>query len=260
MLEVIDKGSATEADPIPLLFVHGAWHGAWCWDEGFLDFFIDKGFRVLAFSLRGHGHSPAPRPLRFISMADYLQDVATVAADLPTPPVLIGHSMGGYIVQKYLETKHAPAGVLLASVPSRGGGPLVLRWTKLHPWTMTLASFTGRSLPIVGSSTTRVREKFYSPQTPESDVRRYAALVQEESRRTTLALVRRPRPKRVRTPMLVLGASDDGCFTVKEAHATARAYGTEAEIFPGMGHNMMLEPRWRAVAGKIEGWLTSRGL
>jgi pimeloyl-ACP methyl ester carboxylesterase len=60
--------------------------------------------------------------------------------------------------------------------------------------------------------------------------------------------------------MLVLGATDDGCFTVKEAHATARAYGTEAEIFSGMGHNMMLEPGWQAVAERIVGWLTDRGL
>ncbi|PRC62971.1 alpha/beta hydrolase, partial [Mycobacterium sp. ITM-2017-0098] len=36
MLEVIDKGSASAAHPAPLLFVHGAWHAAWCWDEHFL--------------------------------------------------------------------------------------------------------------------------------------------------------------------------------------------------------------------------------
>ena len=36
MLEVIDKGSCSEAHPVPLLFVHGSWHGAWCWDEHFL--------------------------------------------------------------------------------------------------------------------------------------------------------------------------------------------------------------------------------
>jgi pimeloyl-ACP methyl ester carboxylesterase len=260
VLEVIDKGSTTEAHPVPLLFVHGAWHAASCWDEGFLDFFVDKGFRALAFSLRGHGGSSAPGPLRFISMTDYLQDVATVAADLPTPPVLIGHSMGGYIVQKYLETKHAPAGVLLASVPSRGSGLLFLRWTKLHPWQMTRATFTGRSLPIVGSSTTRVREKFYSPQTPETDICRYAALLQEESQRAILGCLRMTRPKRVQTPMLVLAASYDGCFTVREARATARAYGTEAEIFPDIGHNMMVEPGWQAVGERIDGWLTGRGL
>jgi pimeloyl-ACP methyl ester carboxylesterase len=131
MLEVIDKGSPTESHPAPLLLVHGAWHAAWCWDDGFLEFFANKGFRVLAISLRGHGGSSTPRRLRFISCADYLQDVAAVAADLPTPPVLVGHSMGGYIVQKYLETNHAPAGVLLASVPQKSAVRLILRWMKL---------------------------------------------------------------------------------------------------------------------------------
>ncbi len=56
MLEVIDKGSGN-AGP-PLLFIHGAWHGAWCWDEHFLDFFANNGFHAVALSLRGHGNSP----------------------------------------------------------------------------------------------------------------------------------------------------------------------------------------------------------
>ena len=46
--------------------------------------------------------------------------------------------------------------------------------------------------------------------------------------------------------MLVLGAADDGMVTNAEVRATARAYRTEAEFFPGMGHNMMQEPAWPA--------------
>jgi pimeloyl-ACP methyl ester carboxylesterase len=65
MLELLDKASATESHPVPLLFVHGAWHAAWCWDERFLDFFADRGYRALAMSLRGHGKSPAPKPMQF---------------------------------------------------------------------------------------------------------------------------------------------------------------------------------------------------
>lgn len=57
MLEVIDKGASSESHPTPLLFVHGAAHGAWCRDEYFLDFFADRGYRALAVSLRGHGAS-----------------------------------------------------------------------------------------------------------------------------------------------------------------------------------------------------------
>src|ERR1700756_1113249 len=114
MLEVIDKGSATESHPVPLLFVHGAWHAAWCWDEHFLDFFADSGFRAVALSLRNHGDSQRRKP-RTCSMVDYVNDVDSVAATLPTKPVVIGHSMGGLVVQKYLEKHSAPAGVLLAS-------------------------------------------------------------------------------------------------------------------------------------------------
>jgi hypothetical protein len=33
MLEVIDRGTCSESHPVPLLFVHGAWHAAWCWEH-----------------------------------------------------------------------------------------------------------------------------------------------------------------------------------------------------------------------------------
>ena len=96
MLEVIDKGSISDAHPVPLLFVHGAWHAAWCWDEHFLSFFADKGYRAVALNLRGHGNSPSDKPLRACSVADFVEDIASVADGLPTPPVIIGHSMGGH--------------------------------------------------------------------------------------------------------------------------------------------------------------------
>ena len=46
----------------------------------------------------------------------------------------------------------------------------------------------------------------------------------------------------------------------KEVLATARAYRTEAEFFPDMGHNMMLEPGWAAVAERIHTWLGTHRL
>src|SRR5262245_36364543 len=102
MLEVIEKGACSESRPAPLLFVHGAWHAAWCWDEYFLGFFADKGYRAVALSLRNHGNSSKIKP-RLCSIADYVNDVASVASSMPAPPVIIGHSMGGWVVQKYLE-------------------------------------------------------------------------------------------------------------------------------------------------------------
>lgn len=258
-LEVIDKGSTSAAHPVPLLFVHGAWHAAWCWDEHFLDFFADKGYRAVAPSLQGHGGSAATKSLRALSMADYVGDVASVADTLPTPPVVIGHSMGGFVVQKFLESRDIPAGVLMASAPPRGYLGSGIRWLRRHPWHFLKLSASGRSLAYV-STPELARERFFSPHTPDDLVASYAARLQEESARSGVdGLIALPRPKRVRAPLLVLGAGQDGAVTAAEVRATARAYGTEPEFFPDLGHNMMLEPGWRAVAERIHSWLGDRG-
>jgi len=64
-----------------------------------------------------------------------------------------------------------------------------------------------------------------------------------------------PRTSRVKTPILVTGAADDRLVSREEIEATARAYRTQAEIFPGMAHDMMLEAGWQAVADRILAWL-----
>jgi pimeloyl-ACP methyl ester carboxylesterase len=261
VLEVIEKGSVSDAHPVPLLFVHGAWHAAWCWDENFLSCFADKGYRAVALSFRGHGESPSDKPLRVCSVADYIDDVRSVAERLPSPPVIIGHSMGGLIVQKYLERYDAPAGVLMTSIPPRGNLGNALRWIRQSPSDFAKMTITGKALPYI-TPPQLARERFFSPHTPEADVRRYAARLQEDSSRIGIdcLLLRLPRPKRVTAPILVLGADEDGAHTRKEILATARAYGTEAEFFPDMGHNMMLEPGWAAVAERIDSWLGTRAL
>jgi pimeloyl-ACP methyl ester carboxylesterase len=261
VLEVIEKGSTSEAHPVPLLFVHGAWHAAWCWDENFLSYFADKGYRAVALSFRGHGESPTDKPLWSCSVADYVADVHSVAEQMPGPPVIIGHSMGGLIAQKYLERYDAPAGVLMTSIPPRGNFGNALRWFGQRPSDFVKMTVTGKALPYI-SDPELARERFFSPNTPEADVRKYAARLQEDSSRIGLdgLLLRLPRPKRVSAPILVLGAEKDGAHTCKEIRATARAYGTQAEFFPDMGHNMMLEPGWVAVAERIDSWLGARGL
>ena len=104
MLEVIDKGHSSAAHPVPLLFVHGGWHGAWCWDDQFLGFFAENGFRAVAVSLRTHGKSVTSQRLRTCSIADYVDDAKAAADQLDGQPVIVGHSMGGFVVQKFLES------------------------------------------------------------------------------------------------------------------------------------------------------------
>ncbi|MGH3676329.1 MAG: alpha/beta hydrolase [Mycobacterium sp.] len=262
MLEIIDKGHCSAAHPVPLLFVHGPWHGAWCWDEHFLDFFADNGFRAVAVSLRAHGKSATSQRLRTCSIADYVDDVKTAADQLGSEPVVVGHSMGGFVVQKYLEAHHAPAGVLMTSAPPQGTVRASLRLMARHPWAGLIKPNTyGNSLDVV--NTPRLaRGHLFCAQTPGHVVADCIARLQPESGRAMFDMMYRdlPQPERISTPLLVLGAVDDGAFTKDEVSATARAYGTDAEFFPDMGHNMMLEPGWAAVAERIVQWLGHRGL
>ncbi len=79
-LEMISKYPVGNQCPTPLLFIHGALHGAWCWDRHFLDYFAQHGFAAHAVNLRGHGNSEGREKLRWTRIADYVEDVANDVA------------------------------------------------------------------------------------------------------------------------------------------------------------------------------------
>jgi pimeloyl-ACP methyl ester carboxylesterase len=261
MLEIIDKGHCTHTHPVPVLFVHGGCHGAWCWDEHFLDFFAGHGFRALAVSFRGHGGSALDKPLENCGIADYVEDVQTAVDGLGCEPVFVGHSLGGFVLQKYLEIRHAPAAVLMASAPPRGILRTSLRIWRRHPWVSMHANIFGDSHGLFNTPKL-ARDHLFSASTPDDVVIACAQRVQPDSLRATFIdqLFRLPDPARVTTPMLVLGGESDGIITVATVRDTARAYRTDAVFFPDMGHNMMVEPAWRDVAEYICGWLEARDL
>ena len=99
-LEIITHKPKTDSGLTPLLFVHGGCHGAWCW-ENFLPYFAMHGYEAHAVSLRGHGASAGRERIRSIRVPEYVADVERAAGLLSSPPVLIGHSLGGYVVQQY---------------------------------------------------------------------------------------------------------------------------------------------------------------
>jgi len=261
-LEVVTHEPQTAARSTPLLFVHGAWHGAWCWTEYFLPYFAEQGYRSHAIDLRGHGKSEGANRLRWTGITHYVSDVGQAIDQLEEPPVLIGHSMGGLVVQKYLESdSKIPAAVLLASVPPAGAMRTTLNIAMRHPAAFLKANATLKLYPIVGTPEL-TREAFFSSQMHEETVRTYYHRMQNESYRAFLdmMLLKLPRPGRVKTPMLVLGAANDTIFSQKEIKASAQAYRTQAEIFDDMAHDMMLESGWQTVADRILSWLEERGL
>ena len=260
-LEVIVKEPISQAHSTPVLFVHGYWHAAWCWSEHFLPYFAQHGYTSYAFSLRGHGASEGRNRLRWTSVADYVADMTQIVSQMSNPPALVGHSLGGLIVQKYLESSQAPSAVLMASVPPQG----VLRWTFRylihHPLALLKSILTLSPIHVINTPKLS-QEAFFSEDIPEEKLKAYFAQIQDDSYRTYLDMLglNLPRTKKIETPILVLGAARDNVFTKSEVEATALAYNTEVEIFPDMAHDMMLESGWQAVADRILGWFKKMGL
>ncbi len=233
-----------------ILLVHGAWHGPWCWDE-FAEHLARRGHEVRAVGLRGHDRAQGRIRHR---LRHYVEDVVLAAAAFSAPPLLVGHSLGGLVVQKYLERNPAPGAVLMASIPAGGTLAAVARLTARHPREMRDTNLRRSLRPFIATPAL-VRELFFNPGTPDDIVDSCWARLQDESYLAFLeTMFRLPRPRRVRVPVLVLGAELDGFFTDGEIRRTARAYRAEAEIFPGIGHDMMLDDGWRDVADRVARW------
>jgi 3-oxoadipate enol-lactonase len=104
----------------PLVFLHGIGGAARAW-RGQLEFFRDR-YRAIAWDMPGYGGS-APLPtVSIAALADALQDfLEQVDA---TKPILVGHSIGGMIVQQLLaKNPRIAAAVVLAQTSPAFGKP-----------------------------------------------------------------------------------------------------------------------------------------
>jgi pimeloyl-ACP methyl ester carboxylesterase len=120
---------------------------------------------------------------------------------------------------------------------------------------MLQATLSLRLRPFIASPAL-VRELFFTPDTPTELVDDTGARLQDESYLAFLdTLVVWARPRRVRVPVLILGADRDRFLTLGEVRRIAAVYRTKAEVMTGMGHDMMLDQGWPEVADRIDTWV-----
>lgn len=264
-LEILTAAAtAPRANRPPLLFIHGAYTAAWCWAEHFLPFFAAAGYDCHAPSLSGHAGSRQREYLDSYSIDDYVNDVAETVAGLAQPPVLIGHSMGGFVVQKYLEQNPAAAAVLMCSVPPQGLAASAFGMLFSRPnLFVDLNRLMTDGQVAIGS----LQEALFAQPVDLADMARYLKMAQPESHRAIwdMMLFNLPRSShllanlpRGRDDLLIIGAEQDMIIPPSLVQMTARSYGNEASLYAGMGHGLMLERDWQVVAQDILDWLGQR--
>jgi pimeloyl-ACP methyl ester carboxylesterase len=112
--------------PKSIVFLTGAFLGNNCWDEWKL-YFESKGYKCIAPAwpykeaspedLRNRHPDAAIASTRLTALIKYFVSIVNT---LPEKPVLIGHSLGGLVVQLLLQHKLGMAGVAIHSFPPKG--------------------------------------------------------------------------------------------------------------------------------------------
>ena len=236
-----------EVDPI--IFIHGGCHGSWAF-HNYLSFFAESGWESHALNWFNHNGSQSLSPERFKvrGIEDIKEEIALVVSTLRVPPILVAHSMGGMAAQKFAEENDLRALVLLAPVVSIEAGvdSIDLAIDEDQVWPVPPFD-VARRLFFDGLDNGQA-EHFYSLLCPESP-----RCVYEATRFTVSVNYRN-----INCPILALGAEHDLLVPSGYVRVLAELSGADFRLVPGRGHNLLLEPNWRATAGTIRDWLTEK--
>jgi pimeloyl-ACP methyl ester carboxylesterase len=229
----------------PILFVPGFGQGAWVFEEHWLEHTAQRGYPAYAMSLRGHGTSgTAGKP----SLRAYAHDAVQVATGLPRQAVLVGHGAGALVVAHALARYPARAAVLIA--PVFGGWRTLGTALARNPFGTVPGAFGGRI---------RLRRgQLFGPNLHAAAARSYASRMRGTSAfvQWQLLFAKEPEAPVGDPPVLVAGSPDDKIVSAKALARVATAYGGAPLLFPGMGHEMMLDAGWAEPIDAIIDWLS----
>jgi alpha-beta hydrolase superfamily lysophospholipase len=257
-LEVLREDSGVSSR-YQLLFVHGSCSQAAMW-RPMMGWFAQHGIPSAAVSLRGHGGSGGS--LEGATINDYVDDVLSACRTLADCPiVIVGHSMGGFVVQHLLSRMERPAFdsvVLLAPGPSRTMRTEGLRMALRRPLNFARATVSRDIRHIYGGD--GLREFLLHPTISAETEAAVRSAISPESW-TALQEMNGLAPDWTanrRSPrMLVLSGSLDRMVRPKASRATARDWGADFREVAGLSHMLAVEPGWADVAEVMMDWIAA---
>ncbi|HEX7435036.1 MAG TPA: alpha/beta hydrolase [Anaerolineaceae bacterium] len=252
-----------------VVFIHGMYMTPLCW-EHWVDYFQSRGYTCLTPAWPGRDqpvetlrkNHPDPQ-LGQLTLSAVLQSMTQTIQALDEKPVLIGHSMGGLIVQLLLQRDLAAAGVVIDSAPPQG--VFSISWSFLKSNFPHINPMAAQDQPIA-MSFERFQYAFANTLSAKEQRAAYDTYVVPESRRVpaeSLTSVAHVDFKRAHAPLLIIAGSADHIIPASLNRTNyARYRGTDSvtdfKEFPGRTHFIIGQGQWEEVASYIQSWITLR--
>ncbi len=253
----------------PVVFIHGMYMNPLCW-EGWVGYFQGKGFQCLAPAWPGRDkpvdvlRKSHPDPeLAKLTLRAVLEHLTGMIQKLGQKPVLIGHSMGGLVVQLLLQRDLAAAGVAIDSAPPLG--VLTPSWPFLKSNWPHINPFASKSQPI-WMTFERFQYTFVNTLPLEEQKAAYETYVVPESRRvpaeslTGMAAIDFGKPH---PPLLMVAGSADHLIPPSLNKTNYNRYHrstsvTDFKEFPGRTHFIVGQKGWEEVAEYVSTWISEK--
>lgn len=248
--EVIRVEPEGGSDRPPILLVHGAGTGAWCWEETWMPELARRGWSSVALSLRGHGRSGGRDTRHRHTLRHYVHDVLQTIVEMDERPILVGHSMGALVVMRVLEQYAARAGVLLCPAPAHGGLGMVTRIARSRPGQM-LRGLAGAEVDIDA-------DMLFADDIDPAQAARWAARVESPPPLVRLETLKPRKPRPSKAPVMVIGSERDRLIPPRGVRRTAEAYDARLVMFDDLGHAIMIDAGWEAPLEEMTDWLETQ--
>lgn len=248
-----------QSDLPPVILVHGAYCDGRMWVGNFLDFFAEQGHATYAIHLKDPYRRPTVATLFSYSLETFALRLHELVTFTGTLPILIGHSMGGLVIQKYLSLfpgKATGAG-LLASLPPFGMKNTV--WGMVKEPDLLLAYTIVTLAPSLARKGSAVPRGLLSDRVGKEKRKNLQnLLVQESGIALTNCLSPGILPDAVRqVPIQVWGAELDNLALPQDVEQTASHYQVQPTILPNTGHFLVYEPEWKEIAEEMRNELST---
>ncbi len=235
----------------PILLVHGAYHGAWCYALWMRE--LDRhGWPVAALDVRGHGGLPQDANFADAGVRQMAEDIVAAGDLIETPPILCGHSLGALLVGVAAETMDLAGLVLLApsppgQLPGARALPAIAEGKVKSPPDLSTAS--ANFFPRWAGDPAAVA-KLVGRLTPESPV------LQNERFRLSVPVDR----DAIDAPALCIacGLDSEDLHPPGQDKAVADFYDAEYRILPNASHCLMVDPDWQTGLNSILDWAQRR--